>query len=118
MVALKRVPAVFFRSAAGGEPVREWLKSLPAEDRKAVGDDIRRVEFGWPIGMPLTRALGNGLHEIRTRLPSNRIARVLFFVSRRQELVLLVGFVKKTAKTPIQDIEQARRNMRWFEGKQ
>lgn len=55
----KRVPAIFFRTAAGREPVRDWLKELPTRDRKAIGDDIRAVEFGWPMGMPLVRPLGD-----------------------------------------------------------
>ena len=74
MSSLKKVPAVFFRTAAGREAVRDWLKALPVPDRKAVGNDIRAVEFGWPLGMPLVRPLSGGLHEIRTRLPSRRIA--------------------------------------------
>ena len=115
MPSLKRVPAIFFRTAAGGEPVRAWLKSLPPQDRKAVGDDIREVEFGWPIGMPLVRPMGDGLHEVRTTLPSRRIARVLFFVSKQGELVLLHGFIKKTQATPVSDLELARRNRRLFE---
>jgi hypothetical protein len=75
----KRVPAVFFRTAAGGEPVRDWLKALPSsEDRKRVGEDIKTVEFGWPLGMPVGRPLGGGIYEVRTSLAQNRIARVLF----------------------------------------
>ena len=59
----KRVPAIFFRTEAGGEPVRDWLKSLSAEDRKRIGEDINTVEFGWPLGMPVCRALGDGMYE-------------------------------------------------------
>jgi hypothetical protein len=52
----KRVKAVFYRTEAGGEPVREWLKSLPSrEDRKRIGEDVKTIEFGWPMGMPLRR---------------------------------------------------------------
>jgi len=80
----KRAPAIFFRTEAGGEPVREWLKSLPySEDRKRIGVDIATIEFGWPIGMPVCRALGGGIYEVRTDLEYNRIARVLFLY--RQE---------------------------------
>jgi phage-related protein len=107
---LKKVPAVFFRTAAGREPVRDWLKSLAVLDRKAIGDDIRAIEFGWPLGMPLVRPLGDGLHEIRTRLPSRNIARVIFFVSGRGYLVLLHGFVKKTQKLPAADLALAKAN--------
>jgi hypothetical protein len=70
---------IFFRTAAGGEPVRDWLRSLdPVEDRKQIGVDIRTVEFGWPIGMPVCRPLGDGLYEVRSDLAGNKIGRVLF----------------------------------------
>ncbi len=77
----KRVPAIFFRTNAGGEPVREWLKGLPSpKDRKQIGVDIATIEFGWPIGMPACRPLGGGVYEVRTGLEHNRIARVLFYI--------------------------------------
>jgi len=107
----KRVPAIFFRTEAGGEPVRDWLRSLPSpNDRKRIGEDIKTVEFGWPIGMPACRPLGERIHEVRTRLSENRIARVLFYVDRRNRMVLLHGFIKKTRATPAEDLELAKRN--------
>ena len=66
-----------FRTDAGGEPVRDWLKDLPVVERKTIGEDIKTVQFGWPLGMPLVAHLENGIWEVRTRL-SHRIARVLF----------------------------------------
>src|SRR5437762_664487 len=75
--ALKRLPARFYRSDRGNEPVREWLKSLGAGDRKVIGENIKDVEFSWPIGMPLVRSLGDELWEVRSSLPHGRIARVL-----------------------------------------
>lgn len=108
---LKRIPAIFFRTAAGREPVRDWLKELkPVEDRKQIGVDIQTVEFGWPIGMPVCRPLGDGLYEVRSDLSRNRIARVLFYIDRESRMVLLHGFIKKTQKTPTGDLELARRN--------
>jgi hypothetical protein len=74
----KRVPAIFYRTEAGGEPVRDWLKELSPEDRKHIGEDIKTVEFGWPIGMPVCRPLGDARYEVRTNLSENRIARTLF----------------------------------------
>jgi len=107
----KRVPAIFFRTAAGGEPVREWLKGLPSpEDRKRVGEDIKTVEFGWPIGMPACRPLGDGIYEVRTNLVQNRIARVLFYIDKKGRMVLLHGFIKKTQKTPDEDLDLAKGN--------
>ena len=91
--------------------MRDWLKSLPSdEDRKRIGEDIKTVEFGWPIGMPVCRPLGDGLYEVRTNLPQNRIARVLFYIDKRNRMVLLHGFIKKTRKTPDEDLKLARGN--------
>ncbi len=104
----KRTPAIFYRTGAGGEPVREWLKGLSRDDRKRIGEDIKTVEFGWPVGMPVCRPLGDGVYEVRTRLSQNRIARVLFYVDRKGRMVLLHGFLKKTPKTPDADLNQAR----------
>jgi len=87
-------------------PVREWLKALDAADRKVVGEDIKDVEFSWPIGMPLCRPLGNGLWEVRSDLASGRIARVIFCIANGQ-MVLLHGFIKKTQKTPVGELELA-----------
>ena len=109
-VRQKRIPAIFFRTEAGGEPVREWLKSLSRDDRKQIGTDIMTVEFGWPIGMPVCRPMGNALYEVRTGLSSNRTARVLFYVDKRGRMVLLHGFIKKTQKTPVEDLNLAAGN--------
>lgn len=106
----KKVPAIFYRTEAGGEPVRDWLKGLSKAERKAIGEDIKTLEIGWPIGMPVSRPLGGGLHEVRTDLPGNRIARVLFYIDRKQQMVLLHGFIKKSRKTQAEDIELARKN--------
>jgi phage-related protein len=104
--ALKRLPARFYRSDNGREPVREWLKGLDPDDRRALGEDIKDVEFSWPIGMPLVRSLSRDLWEVRSTLPSGRIARVLFCVERGA-MVLLHGFIKKTQKIPQRDIDLA-----------
>ena len=91
--------------------MREWLKGLPLpEDRKRIGEDIKTVEFGWPIGMPVCKGLGDGVYEVRTRLRQNRIARVFFYVDKRSRMVLLHGFIKKRQKTPAEDLELARTN--------
>jgi len=103
---MKRLPARFYRSDSGREPVREWLKSLDTEDRRIIGEDIKDVEFSWPIGMPLARSLGRGLWEVRSSLPHGRIARVLF-CGEEGCMVLLHGFIKKTQKTPAQEIDLA-----------
>ena len=106
----KRVPAIFYRTDAGGEPVREWLKGLSQQDRKRVGEDIKTVEFGWPIGMPVCRSMGGGVYEVRSSLAQNRIARVLFYIDKKGRMVLLHGFIKKVQKTPDEDLRLARSN--------
>jgi phage-related protein len=95
----------FFRTDAGSEPVREWLKGLSAQDRKAIGEDIKTVQFGWPLGMPLVRKMGRDLWEVRIHL-EGRIARVLFTVEDGV-MVLLHGFIKKSQDTPKSELKLA-----------
>lgn len=113
--SLKRVPAIFYRTEAGNEPVRDWLRGLDREDRRRLGEDIKLVEFGWPIGMPMCRPMGEGLHEVRTALTDNRIARVLFYVDKRQRMVLLHVFIKKSRTVPVEDLDLAKANKRKHE---
>jgi len=68
----QKIPLIFFRTGAGSEPVREWLKGLPEAERQAIGKDLLRAQWRWPVGMPLCRALGNGLWEVRTDLSAKR----------------------------------------------
>src|SRR5260370_36723804 len=105
------LPASFYARAAGREPVRDWLKSLGADDRKVIGEDIKDVEFSWPIGMPLCRPFGNGLWEVRSNLARGRIARTLFCTGNGH-MVLLHGFIKKTQRTPEADLRLAIKRMR------
>lgn len=98
--------ARFFKTDAGAEPVRNWLKDLPVVERKAIGEDIKTVQFGWPLGMPLVGHLESGIWEVRTRL-STRIARVLFVLDG-DTMVLLHGFIKKEQKTPKPELDLAK----------
>ena len=107
------LPCVFFRTAAGNEPVREWLKDLAEDERKRIGSDILAVQFGWPLGLPLVDGLGHGLWEVRTRLPS-RIARTIFCVED-ETIILLHGFIKKTRATPDQELTLARKRKHDYE---
>jgi phage-related protein len=100
----------FYKSGANREPVREWLKALDEVDRKTMGDEIRLVQFGWPVGMPLVRKMEADLWEIRISL-ANRIARVLFTV-HEGNAVLLHGFIKKSPKTPEPDLQMARNRLK------
>ena len=107
---------VFFLTDSGREPVREWLKSLDKEDRKTIGEDIKLVQYRWPLGMPLVRKMEASLWEVRSHLSGGRIARV-FFTVRGGEMALLHGFIKKSRKTPVKDLELARRRKNlWLSG--
>ncbi len=108
----RRLPileVLFFRTEAGNEPVREWLRGLVREDRRIIGEDIKTAQFGWPIGMPLIRKLATDLWEVRSRV-SIGIARVIFTVEG-QTMVLLHGFGKKSQRTPPGDLMTARRRL-------
>lgn len=101
----RRLEAVFFSTDNGREPVRSWLLSLAKDERKIIGEDVLKVQYCWPIGKPLVDYLGDGLWEVRSRL-ENRIARVVFCIEGRN-MILLHGFIKKTAKTPPQELAVA-----------
>jgi phage-related protein len=96
----------FFRTEAGNEPVRDFLRDLPLEDRKIIGTDIKEVQFGWPLGMPLVRKMEKNLWEVRSHL-KRRIFRVIFTVVDGQ-MVLLHAFIKKSQSTPQPDLDMAR----------
>jgi len=105
------LPVVFFRTDAGAEPVRDWLReALTAKDRKAIGTDIKTVQYGWPLGMPLVRKMEPGLWEMRSDL-ADGIARVLFTIEDGQ-MVLLHGFIKKSSKTPETELKTARNRLK------
>ena len=100
----------FFIKDCGSEPVRQWLKDLPANERKVIGEDIKTVQLGWPLGMPLVRHLGAGLWEVRIHL-ENRVVRVLFALDK-STTVLLHGFIKKQQTTPKPDLDLAKERLK------
>jgi len=102
----KKLPAFFYENSNGRQPVKEWILELSPEDRKRVGRDIQKVEFGWPLGMPYCRGLGSGLWEVRSDLTGGKIARIVFSVAAGR-MVLLHAFIKKTQQTPAQDLKLA-----------
>jgi len=107
---LPRLTVRFFRESSGAEPVRAWLKSLADDEKREIGTDIKTVQFGWPLGVPLVRHVEGGIWEVRSRLAS-RIARVLF-VLESGNMVLLHGFIKKDRKTPKPDLDLARSRLK------
>ena len=108
-----RLSVCFFRTGSGSEPVRRWLKSLPVSHKKAIGEDIKTVQFGWPLGMPLVEKLEPHLWEVRTKVPDG-IARILFTVDG-SIMILLHGFIKKTQKIPIRELNTARSRLKQYQ---
>ena len=102
-----RLNVAFYREASGKEPVRDWLRSLDRASKRMLGEDIKTVQFGWPLGMPLVRGLSSGLWEVRSRL-RDTTARVIFIIEGGS-MVLLHGFIKKSRATPKLDLDLARR---------
>ena len=105
-----RLTVRFFRESTGSEPVRDWLKRLPVEEMREIGSDIKTVQFGWPIGMPVVDHIDGDVWEVRTRL-STRIARAPF-VLEGNVMVLLHGFIKKERKTPKADLDIAKQRLK------
>jgi Phage-related protein len=114
MEFIKIIPVSFYREESGNEPVREWLRELSDKDRRIIGKDIRIVQIDWPVGGSLVKSLSRGLWEVRSKL-DNRISRILF-VFHEGAIILLHGFIKKTQKTPPQEIELARKRANKLEG--
>lgn len=109
MNSMARLQVNFLRTESGHEPVREWLRSLSRAEKKVIGEDIKTVQFGWPLGMPLVRKIGTDLWEVRSRL-DHRIARVLFTVHENM-MVLLHGFIKKSQKIPVDDLRLTKQRL-------
>ena len=107
----EKLPVVFYATSGGREPVREWLRNLDKDDRRVIGSDILAVQMGWPLGLPLCGSLGKGLWEVRSKLPQKRIARVIFAFDAGA-IVLVNGFMKKTQKTPPDEIELAAKRLK------
>ena len=103
----KTLPARFYGNPAGGNPVREWILELTDVDCLIIGEDIQKVEFGWPNGHPhCAPPPRDGLWAVRSSLENNRIARVVFCTGDGH-MVLLRGFIRKTQKTVRADVDLA-----------
>lgn len=109
--APKPIPLRFWRSASGDEPVRDWLNGLTQDEKKVIGRDIAKVQYGWPVGLPVCRPLSGGLWEVRSSLPSRREARVLFGF-HEGKLIALHALVKTTQKTSPRDLALARTRLK------
>jgi|SRR5271163_3259977 phage-related protein len=110
----KKISLLFFRTESGSEPVRDWLKGLPDAERHAIGKDLLRAQWQWPVGMPLCLPLGGGLWEVRTDMATKRTARVLLCFYHGH-LMALQDFIKKTRTTPDEDLALARKRQKELE---
>jgi phage-related protein len=109
-----QLQVVFYRTLPGKEPVREWLKALSVDDRKTIGEDIKTVQFGWPLGMPIVRKIEPGLWEVRSSI-KNGVARVIFTIEDNY-MVLLHSFIKKSQKMPLDDLKLAKERLAKLRG--
>ena len=100
---------VFYRSASGREPVRQWLKQLDPVSRKRIGEDLYTLQLGWPLGMPLARKIETNLWELRSKIV-NGITRIMF-TEKKGRLILLHGIIKKSQKLPAADLKLARKRL-------
>ena len=113
-----RIPVLdiyFYKTEQGNEPVREWLQQLSSADKKRIGEDMKTVQFGWPLGMPLVKHLEGDIWEVRIAL-SKRIARVLFVLDT-SSMVLIHGFIKKQQKTLKADLDLAKDRIKKLRGR-
>jgi phage-related protein len=105
-------PFVFWSQPGGNEPVREWLQELDKEDRREMGLELRKVQIGWPLGMPLCRPMGGGLHELRVTLSKGKRKARLLFCVQDETIVGLHAFFKTTQATPDGELDLAKQRMR------
>jgi phage-related protein len=106
---------LFYRTGSGNEVVLDFVRQLSTEEKKIVGEDLKTVQIGFPMGLPLCRPLGDGLYEVRSSLPSKREFRLIFFFDRaRQALLVVHALFKKSAKLPKADLDLARKRKEEF----
>jgi phage-related protein len=79
----RQIPVVFYRTRGGSEVVRDWLRALDEKERNAIGLDLMRIQFRWPV--------------------------------QQERIVILNGFIRKTQKTPVEELALARRWKKEFE---
>ena len=109
----KKISVFFFQNDNGKMPVHDWLAGLSKKNKKIIGEDIKTVELGWPVGMPVAKSIGNKLYEVRSVLKNGDQSRVIFTIYKNQ-MILLHGFIKKTQKIRKQDLNLAKSRMKKF----
>ena len=108
---------IFYRTANQRDVVLDWIRQLAPDCRKVIGFDLKTVQLGFPMGLPLCGSLGNGLWEVRSSLPNRTEARLIFFQHKLSgNLVVVHAFIKKSQKTPKPDLDLALKRKREIEG--
>jgi len=106
---------LFYKTESDNEVVLDFIREQPPEDRKVIGEDLKTLQFRYPMGLPLCRPIGLGLWELRSSLPSKREARLIYFFDSKRQMILVVhGFIKKTRTTPNSDIKLAEKRKAEF----
>ncbi len=106
---MRKIEVVFYEKEDGCEPAKEFLLSL---DKKMRAKMLRTIELlennGTDLREPYSKALSDGIFELRAKVGSD-ISRVLYFFMVGKKVILTNGFIKKTQKTPSNEIEKAKR---------
>jgi hypothetical protein len=104
------IPVIFYRTAQGGEPVREWLRTLPIEDRRAIGRDLAVVQYGWPVACRFVDRWVEGFGKSGAICGAGA-SPASFSSCTKARLASCTGFIKKTQRTPPDDLALAHRRM-------
>lgn len=100
---------IFYDKADGTEPVKDFLDSLDIKMRaKMLRTILILQKNGYELREPYSKLLDDGIFELRAKIGSD-ISRVLYFFVIGREIILTNGFIKKTQKTPKEEIEKAKR---------
>ena len=111
MNTTKKIPVRFYRTEAGRAPVLDWLRGLDNDDRRAFGLDLMGCSSAGRLGGRWWEASKMVFGKYARRFRAKRIARVILCF-HDQMLVVLHAFIKKTQKTPADDLALAKRRMK------
>lgn len=107
MMSENKWELIFYKTKNGKIPTVKFIRGLPDKLKAKALKDLELLEtYGNDLTMPYSRAMGNGLFELRI-LQSNNIARIFYFFREKNRIILTNGFLKKTQQTPPRELEKA-----------
>ena len=107
----------YYELPNGEKPVEQFIDSLDIKMRsKALGSIDILAEFGHTLREPYSKAMGDGLFELRIKFASD-ITRIFYFFVVDNKIILTNGFVKKTRRTPPNEIALAKKYKADYEGR-